>query len=224
MKVVSLWSGGKDSCFACYKAVSTGYNVTALFNFINSNGRKSVSHGLPAKLISQQAELTGIPILQKAMPKKTYRREFINLIAGWKEEKGIEGIVFGDIYLQEHKDWLDKVSQESKVKAIFPLWKKDTKKLIEEFVRLGFEAVIVTAKSGVLTKDWLGRKIDKQFTKILKPGIDPCGEQGEFHTFVTNGPLFKKQIEITKSKEKFKDGRWFLNILDWKTKPKKGNE
>ena len=100
MKVVSLWSAGKDSCLACYKAIQQGYNVISIFNFININGKVSLSHGLPSGLLRKQIELTEVPFLQKAMPKETYRQEFIDLITEWKAKEGIEGIVFGDIYLQ----------------------------------------------------------------------------------------------------------------------------
>lgn len=216
MKVISLWSGGKDSCFACYKAVSQGYQVCALFNFIDHIRKRSLSHWLPSELVLEQAKLTGIEILQKAMPKETYEEEFKNLVMDWKKKRDIKGIVFGDIYLQEHKDWIERVCNGLEIKAIMPLWNRDTSNLITEFINKDFEAVVVTTQADLLNKETLGKKIDNEFIKNLSTKIDPCGEKGEFHTLVIAGPLFKGRIEILKSKKLLKGENWLLDILDWR--------
>lgn len=213
-KVISLWSGGKDSCFACYKAIQQGYNIYSLLNFIKKNDKKSLSHGLPAQLILNQAQAMKISIIQQEVTKKTYTQEFKKIISSLKKQVGIEGIVFGDIYLQEHKDWIDKICNELQIKPVMPLWARKTSELIDEFIMLGFDAVIVTVKADLLDKKWLGYKI-RDFNHKLNKIIDPCGERGEFHTFVTNGPLFKKQIVISKTKQIRSKNRWFLEILDW---------
>ena len=215
-KVICLWSGGKDSCFAAYKAIAQGYDVVSLFNFTSCGGKDSLSHGLPSPVIFDQAGMSRISIFQKEMPRQAYREEFKRLINKWKGEKGIEGIVFGDIYLQEHKEWIDKVCDELKVKAIMPLWNMDTGEIIEEFVDAGFEAIVVTTKVDLLGKEYLGRKIDKVFKSGLDKAIDPCGEKGEFHTFVLCGPLFNKKIKISESKKILENGRWCLKILKWR--------
>jgi uncharacterized protein (TIGR00290 family) len=212
MKVVSLWSGGKDSCFATYKAITLGYEILALFNFTQTNGNHSLSHGLASEIIRRQTEAIGIPIVQKSMPEESYRREFIDIISIWKDERDVEGIVFGDIYLQEHKDWIDKVCQELEVKPILPLWGKDTQELILEIIDSGFEAIVVSTHARLLGKEWLGREIDKQFIAQLNPEIDPCGEKGEFHTFVYNGPVFKKPVDFVFGKKIHKGIHWFLEI------------
>jgi len=215
MKVVSLWSGGKDSCFACYKAKISGHEILALFNFTDTEGKNSLSHNLPAKLIVKQAELAGIPLVQKAMPKETYREEFKDLISEWKKKSGIQGIVFGDIYLKEHKDWIDEVCKELEVEAILPLWERDTKELILEIINSGFKSIVVAVRVGSLGKEWLGRNIDKEFVEELKPEIDPCGEKGEFHTLVVDGPIFRKPIKIVEVEHIFKENfgkHWFLDI------------
>jgi uncharacterized protein (TIGR00290 family) len=155
-----------------------------------------------------------IPLVQKAMPKKTYREEFKNLVTQWKQEKGIEGIVFGDIYLQEHKDWIDRVCKELEVKAIMPLWGLDTKKLIREFIDTGFEAIVVTTDANILGPEELGLKIDLKFVERLKPEIDPCGEKGEFHTFVYNGPRFRNAVKFKTGRKILKDNRWFLEMIE----------
>lgn len=213
MKVVGLWSGGKDSCFACYKAISAGYEVAALINFTQNNSQTSLSHGLSSRVIFNQAESTGIPVIQKAMPQSSYRDEFKKLITGLKETKEIKGIVFGDIYLQEHKDWIDKVCRELEVEAILPLWGRETGELAREIIDAGFEAVVVSTNAGLMGEEWLGRSIDRAFMKELGAGIDPCGEKGEFHTFVYGGPIFKKPVEFSTGRKLLKDNRWFLEII-----------
>lgn len=212
MKVVGLWSGGKDSCFACYKAMASGHEVLALFNFIQALGEESLSHGLSSGAILKQAELTGIPIVQKAMPNGVYREKFKDLIFTWKKKERIEGIIFGDIYLQEHKDWIDKVCGELDVEAILPLWGRDTRELILEIVNSGFKAVVVSTMADLLGREWLGRKVDSKFIEGLDPEIDPCGEKGEFHTFVYDGPIFRKPIEFTTGKKMLKNNHWFLEV------------
>ena len=219
MKAACLWSGGKDSCFACYKAISEGHKIISLMNFTQADGAFSLSHGLPAKIIAAQADLASLPILQKGMPKDTYEKEFKDLIRYWKEERGMEGIVFGDIYLQEHKDWIDRVCREAEIETIFPLWKLDTKKIIFDFIDSGFEAIVVCVKHDILGNEWLGRKINRNFIEELlkfNPRIDPCGEAGEFHTLVISGPSFNGRLTITSSQIEDHEGRGFLNIKGYK--------
>lgn len=215
MKVACLWSGGKDSCFATYKAIQKGYNVAFLFNFLDDSAKKSLSHGLQAFTIQKQASSTEFPLFQKAMPRKTFREKFIKLINEWKKDSGIEGIVFGDIYLQEHKDWIDKLCEETKVDAIMPIWEANTKELIEEFIQAGFKAIVIATNANFLGQEWLGRKIDKDFINDMKNlgNIDLCGEKGEFHTFVYDGPIFKKPVEFIAGKKILKDKHWFLEII-----------
>jgi diphthine-ammonia ligase len=215
MKVVSLWSGGKDSCLACYKAKMEGCDIAALLNFTTDSEISSLSHGLSAEVIGRQARMTGIPSFQKSMPKEGYRSEFKSLIEEWKRTKHIEGIVFGDIYLESHKKWVDDVCRELRVTAVMPIWTKDTAGLINDFLGLGFKAVIVATRAEKLGMEFLGREIDKELMKEFETmgGIDPCGENGEFHTFVYDGPLFRKRINFSLGKTTLRDDRWFLELV-----------
>jgi len=215
MKVVSLWSGGKDSCFACYKAKLQGHRIVLLINFADSDGTGSVSHGLSADIIRKQTRLIDIPFLQKAMPEKGYREAFKALIEEYKIKEGIEGIVFGDIYLQEHRDWIDKVCAELKVEAILPIWTRNTEGLIKKIIDAGFKSVVVSVKKDILGKDWLGREIDDGFVKDLKAlgDVDLCGEKGEFHTFVYDGPFFRHPVKFTKGEKTSRDKHWFLELI-----------
>ncbi len=214
MKAVSLWSGGKDSCFACYKAKQQGHKITSLINFTNIDGAGSVSHGLSAAIIKKQACLADIPFLQKAMPQTGYTDAFKTVIKELKTKDGIEGIVFGDIYLQEHRDWIDKVCEELNVEPILPIWTHDTEKLVRDIINSGFKSIVVSTRKDILGEEWLGREIDNAFIKDLNAmgNIDLCGEKGEFHTFTYDGPLFKSMVKFDKGEKRLENNRWFLEI------------
>lgn len=215
MRAVCLWSGGKDSCFAYYKAKQEGHKIISLLNFTALGGKTSLSHGLSAELILKQAKTAGLPLTQKAMPKENYRQAFKDLINKWKKKKAIEGIVFGDIYLQEHKEWIDKVCAELAVEAIMPLWGKDTTALAVEFIESGFKAIVVSTRPEFMGAEWLGRKIDSDFVTELKAqgNIDLCGERGEFHSFVYSGPIFSQAVDFGIGKKVLQDKHWFLELV-----------
>jgi len=209
------WSGGKDSCLAYWKAISQGLKVSHLLNCINQDSTKSMSHGLDRKLIALQAQAMGLPILQQKVTWETYEAGFKDALEKLKL-KGITGLVTGDIYLQEHKDWIDRVCGESGVKAVLPLWEMDTAQLLTDFIQAGFKAIIVSVKAKFLGKEWLGRQVDKKLASELgQLGIDVCGEAGEFHTFVYDGPAFKKPVKIGKAIPIARNDHWTLDILEY---------
>jgi len=215
MSYISSWSGGKDSCFACYQAIGEGYNVSHLLNFISKEYQRVSFHGTEAKLIQLQAEAIGIPLLQKETTWNGYEQEFKDAVKSLIPD-GVTGMVFGDIYLQEHKDWVERVCRELGIEAIEPLWGQDPERVLLEFIDAGFEAVIVSAKSDLFDDKWIGQKVDREFLSRLKDNnIDLCGENGEYHTFVTDGPMFNKRIEITKSQPITRDDHWFLDTLEY---------
>jgi len=213
------WSGGKDSCFAYWKATSQGLKVSHLLNFINTDSTKAMSHGLDSQLIALQAQAMGLPILQQKVTWETYEAGFKDALEKLKL-KGITGLVTGDIYLQEHKDWIDRVCGESAVRAVLPLWEMDSAQLLSDFIEAGFKAIIVSVKAQLLGKEWLGRQVDSKLASELSqlPGqlnIDVCGEGGEFHTFVYDGPAFKKPIKIGKAVPIARNDHWTLDILEY---------
>ncbi|MFH1868718.1 MAG: diphthine--ammonia ligase [Candidatus Omnitrophota bacterium] len=219
---LSSWSGGKDSGFACYKAMQMGYEVKYLLNFISREHKRCCFHGIAADLIKLQAKLVGIPLIQKEVTAdmQEYEKEFKEAVSEIRD-KGIENMVFGDIYLNEQKNWVDRVSNDIGMRPIEPLWNKDTEKIIEDFIDVGFKSVVVSCKADIFGKDFVGRIIDRKLLKELKEkNICPCGENGEFHTFLVDGPFFKEKIEITRSESVLKAGFWkyyFLDIKEYKT-------
>ena len=218
MKVIASWSGGKDSCFACYKALAEGYEVSYLVNFISREFRRVSFHGTRAHLISRQAQAIGIPLVQYTITPdmSLYEQTFKKAVSALKR-KGIEGMVFGDIYLQEHKDWIERVCGELGITPLLPLWGMASERVLSEFIEAGFEAVIVSAKSDIFDEKWLGQRIDHSLLPDMKElgqekGLDVCGEQGEYHTLVVDGPLFRKRVQVTYGDRVQRNGYWFLDI------------
>lgn len=200
MKTFVSWSGGKDSAMAYYYAIKEyGAEVMYLLNMLSEDGRYSRSHHLSVALLKAQAEAMGIPIVQREATWEGYEEEFKKALSLLKGE-GIQAGVFGDIDLQGHRDWVERVCSESGLTAILPLWQRSRESLIDEFIANGFKAVIVAVKSESMGSEWLGRELDRQFVKDLKrlPQVDLCGENGEYHTFVYDGPIFKRPVEFTK--------------------------
>jgi len=221
MNVVSSWSGGKDSCLACYKAMKSGYRAGYLLNFISNQYKRCCFHGIEADLLNLQAELIGIPLIQKEVSPdmEKYETEFKEAVLDIKS-KGIQGMIFGDIYLEEHKQWVERVCKDLDIVPIEPLWGNSPLEIVEEFIDLGFKAIVVSCKADIFGKDFIGKYLDKDILQELKMrNICPCGENGEFHTFVTDGPMFKRRIEILESEPVLKEGfwkHWFLDIRKYK--------
>jgi uncharacterized protein (TIGR00290 family) len=215
MSYAASWSGGKDACFACYKAINNGYNISHLVNFISEDQRRVRSHGIDPEIIKLQAEAIGIPLLQRATSRKGYE-EALKEVLGTLIPSKVKGMIFGDIYLQEHKDWVERVCGELGIEAVEPLWGRDTEKILLDFMDAGFEAIVVSAKLNLIDKEWIGHKVDREFLSYLKENnLDACGEHGEYHTFVTNGPIFKKKVRIHKSKTVKGDDHWFLQTIKY---------
>lgn len=218
---ISSWSGGKDSCLAYYKATKSGYRITRLLNFISKEYKRCCFHGIEAKLIQLQASLIGVGLVQKEVSPdmQKYEEEFKEAVSGLRSD-GAGAMVFGDIYLLDHASWVERVCNDLKIRPVEPLWNIPVDKIFEEFVDSGFKAIVVSCKADNPGKDFIGRYLDREMLKELKgKGICPCGENGEFHTFVVDGPIFKRKIEILESEPVLKDGfwkHWFLDIKKYR--------
>jgi len=218
VKVVSTWSGGKDSCFAYYMALKQGLEIVSLVTFME-NATKSNFHGIRADLLEAQATSIGIPLAKYVTRPDTYERDFKDALLGFKAQ-GVEGLVTGDIYeVSNHeKRWLERVCSEVGLKPIRPLWQKDTTEIFRKYVDAGFKSTVVKTKLSLLGKEWLGRQLDGAFlADILRLGnVDPCGEGGEYHTVTTDGPSFKKGIKLIKTKKSLRGEFGQLDILQFK--------
>lgn len=217
-KVVVSWTGGKDGCYSCYRVMQDGYRVSYLLNF--RNVKKTGSHEINPGIIRAQSEALGVPLIQRDFT--SYEEEFKKVVADLRAQgEKIDGAAFG--HIQTHKMLVDRICRDLQIEQLLPIWKQDSEKVLREIIGCGFEVFVVSAKDGLLGKEWLGRRIDEQFISDLRDldsHIDPCGEDGEFHTFVADGPMFKKKIVITGSEPVLKEGYWFLNITDYSLQEK----
>ncbi|MDY6918101.1 MAG: diphthine--ammonia ligase [Chloroflexota bacterium] len=218
------WSGGKDSCLSLYRAVRSGVHARFLLNMVNRDASRSMSHGLTPLLLSAQAEAIQIPIVQRETTWETYERDFKAAVTELRRE-GAEAMVFGDIDLVEHQEWVERVSHEVGVEAMLPLWGCDSERLLNEFVESGFEAVVVAANAEFFGEDWLGKRLDRRFVADVarlagEAGFHPLGEKGEYHTFVVDGPLFKRRIRIGDAHKVLREGYRFLDIVTYDVQDK----
>jgi uncharacterized protein (TIGR00290 family) len=192
----------------------SGKQVAGLLNCISrENGRVSF-HGVDRRLIEAQAELLGIPVLQKETTPERYEAEFKEGVRELAQERPVTGMVFGDIYLDEHLAWVEGVCRDLGIAAVEPLWGRDTAELLQEFIDTGFRSVIIAGKADCIDAEWIGRVIDRDFRGYLRgrPDVDPCGEKGEYHSLVTGGPLFRGRIDITDSEVVERNGYRFLDV------------
>jgi diphthine-ammonia ligase len=222
--VFASWSGGKDGCLALHRAIVSGLDVRYLANTITEDGKRSFSHGISAEVIRAQAQAIGIPLAQRPTTRETYEAEFINMLRTFKQE-GIEGGVFGDIDFNAHREWIERVCREADITPLLPLWLESQDKLLREFIDAGFEAIVVAAKADLFGEEVLGQTVDRAFVKHLKElgktkKITPCGESGEYHTLVIDGPIFQKRLEILETRKVLREGTRFLEILSTELKTK----
>jgi len=209
MKVFASWSGGKESALATYKAILQGDQVLYLVNFLCEDGKRSRSHGVKAEVLDLQAKAIGIPLVQVKTSWENYEENFKKVVTELKE-KGIEGGVFGDMDLEEHREWIERVCAELEIEPILPLWGVKPGELLADFWHSGFKAVVVATR---LEENLLGRMLDNAFSdEIRRLNSHPCGESGEYHTFVFDGPIFPRPLKVIPGKKEQRGNVWFLEI------------
>lgn len=228
-KKISLfnWSGGKDSCLALHHILA-GHNfeVSCLLTTVNEAFNRVSMHGVREELLIRQAENIGIPLYQVRLPESPNMEDYeesMHRHLTCLQQQGITHSIFGDIFLEDLKKYRETKLEKIGIKAVFPLWKQDTRAIIREFLSLGYKTVIVCAKEGL--EAFCGRVIDESFMDDLPPGIDPCGENGEFHTFVFDGPIFQSPVHFRLGEKVYKTfpspvdseekpaGYWYIDLL-----------
>ena len=199
-KAIFCWSGGKDSSYCLYKVLSENiFDVNYLLTTINDTFKRISMHGVREELLDIQCESVGIPLLKVRVSEGTndeYEKQMEAVLLQAKSE-GIDTVIFGDIFLEDLRTYREANLAKVGMKAIFPLWKMDTSTLIKDFIDLQFKTIVCCTNDGYLGDEWTGREIDKSFVEQLPADVDPCGENGEYHTFCFAGPLFKKKIDFT---------------------------
>ena len=206
------WSGGKDSCLALYHAIQHGGSPKVLFTMLDEEAKRSRSHGLPVGFLRRQAEQLGLPVIFNSAAWSDYEARYQETLKGFRAQGLVTG-VFGDIDGEENRDWCVRMCATAGMGTYHPLWKRQRKDILKEFIGLGFKSTIVVTQADKLGSEWLGRQIDAQTIEDLeKTGIDVCGELGEYHTAVTGGPIFNSELVLETEEAILHDGHWFLRI------------
>lgn len=193
MSTYVSWSGGKDSCLALWRAQQSG-PVAGLLTALDETGLRTRSHGVSRALIERQAESLGLDVQFIQASWENYEEQFIGALHRLSAQ-GVSRMVFGDIDLEAHREWEEKVCARAGLLADLPLWNQTRQDLVDEFLALGFQAHVVCVDGRFLDVSFVGRAFDRPYLDQLPPNVDRCGENGEFHTFVHAGPNFNRPVE-----------------------------
>jgi diphthine-ammonia ligase len=206
------WSGGKDSCLALYHAIRQGGRAHRLLTMMTENDQRSRSHGLSAEIVRAQAQALNLPVTLRPTGWNDYESNFAAALAIFRQE-GIQAGVFGDIDLQEHLDWVQRVCAAAGLAAHEPLWQRPRRELLDEFIALGFKARIVAVREDLLDRDFLGRTLTHDLIAQLEStGVDASGERGEYHTVVEDGPLFSAPVPLKTGAVVTESGYLFIDM------------
>lgn len=233
-KITISWSGGKDSAFALFKVMASGeYEVVNLHTVIDKHNHRVGLHGVREELIEAQATSLGIPLVKLYLPASNNGDAYASLMRSFYKisaSDGIDHVMFGDIFLEDLRKYREALLTDSGLIPDFPLWNVQTTMVWSDFLMSNFKTVICSANADLFHEGQLGHTLDENFFATLAPGVDPCGERGEFHTFVYDGPIFKKPVafdrgEVVKKVYHYKkmtpEGRltniesafWFQDLL-----------
>jgi len=206
------WSGGKDSCFALMQSISLGFTPKVLLNVLNEEGKISRSHGIPSAILEAQSSAARLPIHMISSSWQEYEVKFTNALQTLKDQYNLSYAIFGDIDLQPHRDWEEKVCTNASLTAVLPIWQQDRKTLVMQMIESGIETIIVSCNT-VMGERFLGKKITPELVEELESlGIDACGENGEFHTLVLNCPLFSQPLTVNITRKIQHENYWFSQL------------
>jgi uncharacterized protein (TIGR00290 family) len=213
-KIIFTWSGGKDSAMALYELQLTHkYEVSALLTTITEDYERISMHGVRRILLEQQADSLGLPLeklfISKNASNEEYESKMQEALIKYRVT-GVSSVVFGDIFLEDLRKYREDNLSKINMKGIFPIWKRDTTELAHAFLDLSFKAVVICVDSNVLDKKFVGRAFDERFLSELPTSVDPCGENGEFHSFVYDGPIFRERIVFTMGDIVLRDNRFYF--------------
>lgn len=213
MRYALSFSGGKDSMLALDRALRGGQDVVALFNIYEGVSQRVRFHGVRASLIEAQAEALGITLVQDHTHPDDYETVLLRLLDRFRSD-GIDGIIFGNIHLEDIRNWYEERTTARGFQHVEPLWGEPPMKLVEEVIDRGYRARMVSIDLSRTPRSWLGRAFDRDLLAqiLAAPQIDPCGERGEYHTFVDDGPLFKRPVPIEAGSEIEMEGHALLEL------------
>ncbi|GAC1599445.1 MAG: diphthine--ammonia ligase [Chitinophagaceae bacterium] len=201
------WSGGKDSCYALHKIQEEGmYDVKYLLSTINGNYKRLSMHGVREELIEAQADSIGIPLLKAYVYEASnaeYEKQMKERLLQAKAEN-IKHVIFGDIFLEDLRQYREQKMAALDMHCVFPIWKTNTQWMVKDFIKKGFKTIVCCINDGYLDEYWCGRTIDERFVNELPPAVDACGENGEFHSYCFEAPVFKKKINMITGEKTYK--------------------
>src|SRR5579863_6532851 len=218
--VVMSWSGGKDSAVALHELRKSGqYEIVALMTSISEEFRRISHHGVREELLEQQAEAIGIPLEKIYLPSgksqpctnEVYEQIMSDVMAKFCAE-GVRTVAFGDLFLEDLRTWREANLAKAGMQGVFPVWKRDTTQFAQEVIAMGFKAYL-SCVEGKVGPGFVGRPYDLDVLRDLPPGIDPCGEYGEFHSFVYDGPIFSRPVAVQVGEIVIRDGRYYADLL-----------
>ena len=216
-KVLLCWSGGKDSALALYEIQrKPEYEVVSLLTTLTEDYDRVSLHGVRRALVERQAESLCLPLEQVFISKEASNEEYESKMQATLakfQQAGVSAVVFGDIFLEDVRRYREDNLSRIGMRAVFPIWGRDSAELARTFVDLGFKAIVTCVDSKVLGEKFAGRMIDDSFLAELPPNVDPCGENGEFHSFVFDGPIFRRRISLTVGQIVSRDSFYFCELV-----------
>ena len=214
--VLVCWSGGKDSSLALQAVLhDPRLRVEALLTTVTEGYERISMHGVRCSLLAAQVEALGLPLEQVRIPMQasnaSYDAAMRDALSRY-QARGISRVVFGDLFLEDIRRYREERLAQVNMRGLFPLWHKDTRQLAREFLAAGFRAILVCVDPCQIEPSFCGREFDTQLLAALPPSADPCGERGEFHTFVYDGPIFRRPIPVARGDVVHRDGFWFCDL------------
>jgi uncharacterized protein (TIGR00290 family) len=209
--VILAWSGGKDSALTFHQLIKTGRKIAGLLTTVTEGYDRISMHGVRRSLLERQAKALGCPLNITHIPQQCGNEEYEKRMAASLEvylKKGIETVAFGDLFLEDIRAYRENQMKQAGMKGLFPIWDFETHHLARQFIESGFRAVLVCVDTEQLSRDFAGREYDEDLLRDLPEEVDPCGENGEFHTFVYDGPIFDEPVRIKRGEELLRDDRF----------------
>jgi len=217
-KTILSWSGGKDSAMAFKELLhDPRYKITSLLTTIAEGYDRVSMHGVRVSLLERQASLLGVPLIKVSIPQAATNEQYESAMGKLLTEAradGVGNVAFGDVFLEDIRAYREEKLSQAGMKAVFPIWKRDTRELAISFLKAGFNAILVCVDSERLDRSFVGRSFDESLLNDLPTGVDPSGENGEFHTFVYAGPIFRQPIHVRLGEIVLRGNRfWFCDLL-----------
>lgn len=215
--VLMCWSGGKDSALALQAVLADpSLRVEALLTTVTADYERISMHGVRRALLVEQAASLGLPLEEVRIPAQASNADYeaaMQAVLERHQARGVSRVVFGDLFLEEIRAYRERQLGRIGMRGLYPLWRKETRRLAHDCIAAGFQAILVCVDPKQLDPSFCGRAFDERLLAELPAGVDPCGERGEFHTFVCDGPIFQRPVQVATGEVVVRDGFWFCDLV-----------